>query len=154
MVSKVQVVIFFVVHGVLIYRWLLVEVVMALYMFMIQLRWVLSRNVHLIWLYRYRLPGHRSIVNDVDFHPIEPIICSVSSDHSVLLGEILPWFICWIKNIVINIHYWEHPTSWRFESSSIGDSSRFTLDRDCLSDENFSSSCGFLQSTGSCGRRK
>ena len=39
---------------------------------------------------RYRLPGHRSIVNDVDFHPIEPIICSVSSDHSVILGEILP----------------------------------------------------------------
>lgn len=39
---------------------------------------------------RYRLPGHRSVVNDVDFHPIEPIICSVSSDHSVLLGEILP----------------------------------------------------------------
>lgn len=39
---------------------------------------------------KYRLPGHRSVVNDVDFHPIEPIICSVSSDHSVLLGEILP----------------------------------------------------------------
>ena len=40
--------------------------------------------------YRYRLPGHKSGVNDVDFHPIEPIICSVSSDHSVILGEILP----------------------------------------------------------------
>ena len=39
---------------------------------------------------RYRLPGHKSGVNDVDFHPIEPIICSVSSDHSVILGEILP----------------------------------------------------------------
>ena len=44
--------------------------------------------------YRYRLPGHRSIVNDVDFHPIEPIICSVSSDHSVIMGEILPWRVC------------------------------------------------------------
>lgn len=43
---------------------------------------------------RYRLPGHRSIVNDVDFHPIEPIICSVSSDHSVIMGEILPWSVC------------------------------------------------------------
>lgn len=39
---------------------------------------------------RYRLPGHKSGVNDVDFHPIEPIICSVSSDHSVIMGEILP----------------------------------------------------------------
>ena len=39
---------------------------------------------------RDRLPGHRRIVNDVDFHPIEPIICSVSSDHSVIMGEILP----------------------------------------------------------------
>ena len=39
---------------------------------------------------KYRLPGHKSGVNDVDFHPIEPIICSVSSDHSVIMGEILP----------------------------------------------------------------
>lgn len=39
---------------------------------------------------KYRLPGHKACVNDVDFHPMEPIICSGSSDHNVFLGEILP----------------------------------------------------------------
>lgn len=53
---------------------------------------------------RYRLPGHRSIVNDVDFHPIEPIICSVSSDHSVIMGEILPWRVCGKQKSDIHTH--------------------------------------------------
>ena len=63
-------------------------------MFMIQLVYKSSKHDWMSLIIRYRLPGHRSIVNDVDFHPIEPIICSVSSDHSVILGEILPWFVC------------------------------------------------------------
>ena len=54
---------------------------------------------------RYRLPGHRSIVNDVDFHPIEPIICSVSSDHSVIMGEILPWRVCGKQKSDTHISY-------------------------------------------------
>ena len=83
-------VIYYDVHGVLIYQWLLVVVEMALYMFMIQPVYKSSMNDRMNKNCRYRLPGHRSIVNDVDFHPIEPIICSVSSDHSVILGEILP----------------------------------------------------------------
>jgi len=36
----------------------------------------------------YKLPGHRGSVNDVDFHPKEPIIASASSDQTVYLGEI------------------------------------------------------------------
>jgi Prp8 binding protein len=38
----------------------------------------------------YRLPGHLGSVNEVDFHPIEPIIASCSSDKTVFLGEIEP----------------------------------------------------------------
>jgi len=38
----------------------------------------------------YKLPGHRGSVNDVDFHPKEPIIASGSSDHTIYLGEIKP----------------------------------------------------------------
>ncbi|CAF0764496.1 unnamed protein product [Rotaria sordida] len=38
----------------------------------------------------YRLPGHLGSVNEVDFHPIEPIIASGSSDKTVFLGEIEP----------------------------------------------------------------
>lgn len=36
----------------------------------------------------YKLPGHNGSVNDVDFHPKEPIILSGSSDKSLYLGEI------------------------------------------------------------------
>lgn len=36
----------------------------------------------------YRLPGHNGCVNDVDFHPKEPIILSASSDKSLYLGEV------------------------------------------------------------------
>jgi len=46
-----------------------------------------------IWDYHsgkimYKLPGHRGSVNDVDFHPTEPIIASASSDNNIYLGEI------------------------------------------------------------------
>jgi len=36
----------------------------------------------------YKLPGHLGSVNDVDFHPMEPIIASASSDKKIFLGEI------------------------------------------------------------------
>ncbi|XP_044759806.1 U5 small nuclear ribonucleoprotein 40 kDa protein [Coccinella septempunctata] len=36
----------------------------------------------------YKLPGHNGSVNDVDFHPDEPIIVSGSSDKQIYLGEI------------------------------------------------------------------
>lgn len=36
----------------------------------------------------YKLPGHTGSVNDVDFHPTEPIIGSCGSDKKVYLGEI------------------------------------------------------------------
>lgn len=36
----------------------------------------------------YRLPGHNGSVNDVGFHPTEPIILSASSDQKMYLGEI------------------------------------------------------------------
>jgi len=36
----------------------------------------------------YKLPGHRGSVNEVDFHPKEPIIGSASSDSTIYLGEI------------------------------------------------------------------
>jgi Prp8 binding protein len=36
----------------------------------------------------YHLPGHRGCVNEVDFHPTEPIVGSCSSDKSIFLGEI------------------------------------------------------------------
>jgi len=36
----------------------------------------------------YKLPGHRGSVNEVDFHPLEPIVASASSDQSIYLGEI------------------------------------------------------------------
>lgn len=36
----------------------------------------------------YRLPGHTGSVNDVDFHPGEPIILSGSSDRRMYLGEL------------------------------------------------------------------
>lgn len=36
----------------------------------------------------YKLPGHNGSVNDVDFHPKEPVILSASSDKNLYLGEI------------------------------------------------------------------
>ncbi|BES98472.1 WD domain, G-beta repeat [Nesidiocoris tenuis] len=36
----------------------------------------------------YKLPGHNGSVNDVQFHPTEPIIASASSDKTLYLGEI------------------------------------------------------------------
>ena len=35
----------------------------------------------------YALPGHRGCVNDVHFHPTEPILLSASSDKTLFLGE-------------------------------------------------------------------
>jgi Prp8 binding protein len=36
----------------------------------------------------YKLPGHNGSVNDVDFHPNEPIILSGSSDKTLYIGEL------------------------------------------------------------------
>ncbi|KAH3763819.1 U5 small nuclear ribonucleoprotein 40 kDa protein [Pelomyxa schiedti] len=36
----------------------------------------------------YKLPGHVGSVNDVQFHPLEPIIGSCSSDKNIYLGEV------------------------------------------------------------------
>lgn len=36
----------------------------------------------------YKLPGHKSTINEIVFHPKEPIIASASSDKSIYLGEI------------------------------------------------------------------
>eukprot|EP00803_Ostreobium_quekettii_P009593 evm.model.scf_279.1 EVM.evm.TU.scf_279.1 scf_279:83-3694(+) len=36
----------------------------------------------------YKLPGHKGSVNDVVFHPKEPIIASSSTDKTIYLGEI------------------------------------------------------------------
>jgi Prp8 binding protein len=37
----------------------------------------------------YKLPGHNGSVNDVQFHPNEPIVGSASSDRTLFLGELL-----------------------------------------------------------------
>ncbi|CRG98852.1 U5 snrnp-specific protein, putative [Plasmodium relictum] len=36
---------------------------------------------------KYSLPGHHSTINDVAFHPLEEIVASCSSDHTIFLGE-------------------------------------------------------------------
>eukprot|EP00923_Selenidium_pygospionis_P032338 GHVN01057068.1.p1 GENE.GHVN01057068.1~~GHVN01057068.1.p1 ORF type:complete len:128 (-),score=12.70 GHVN01057068.1:363-746(-) len=36
----------------------------------------------------YKLPGHTGSVNEVCFHPTEPIVASCSSDRKVYLGEL------------------------------------------------------------------
>ncbi|XP_066910981.1 U5 small nuclear ribonucleoprotein 40 kDa protein-like [Clytia hemisphaerica] len=36
----------------------------------------------------YKLPGHNGSVNDVDFHPTEPILLSAGSDKKIFLGEL------------------------------------------------------------------
>eukprot|EP01023_Acetabularia_acetabulum_P061274 TRINITY_DN7398_c0_g2_i2.p1 TRINITY_DN7398_c0_g2~~TRINITY_DN7398_c0_g2_i2.p1 ORF type:complete len:359 (-),score=31.67 TRINITY_DN7398_c0_g2_i2:276-1352(-) len=43
---------------------------------------VQSRNI------QYRLPGHTASVNEVVFHPKQPIIASAGSDKNIYLGEI------------------------------------------------------------------
>ena len=37
----------------------------------------------------YKLPGHKGCVNEVDFHPKEPIIASCSSDRQIYFGELM-----------------------------------------------------------------
>eukprot|EP01129_Flabellula_baltica_P007030 TRINITY_DN2692_c0_g1_i1.p2 TRINITY_DN2692_c0_g1~~TRINITY_DN2692_c0_g1_i1.p2 ORF type:complete len:191 (-),score=35.07 TRINITY_DN2692_c0_g1_i1:15-587(-) len=37
---------------------------------------------------KYRLPGHNGTVNEVSFHPTEPIVASCSTDKTIYLGEI------------------------------------------------------------------
>lgn len=37
---------------------------------------------------QYKLPGHKGSVNDVAFHPSQPVIASASSDGTVYLGEL------------------------------------------------------------------
>lgn len=51
-----------------------------------------NRFVH-VWDYEstrilYKLPGHTGAVNDVAFHPTEPIVASVSNDQTVYIGEL------------------------------------------------------------------
>ncbi len=36
----------------------------------------------------YALPGHKGSVNEVAFHPTEPIVGSASSDRTIYLGEL------------------------------------------------------------------
>ncbi|OMJ12460.1 U5 small nuclear ribonucleoprotein 40 kDa protein [Smittium culicis] len=36
----------------------------------------------------YKLPGHKGIVNQVDFHPKEPVLLSASSDKTLFIGEL------------------------------------------------------------------
>lgn len=36
----------------------------------------------------YKLPGHKGVVNQVVFHPTQPIILSCGTDKNVYLGEI------------------------------------------------------------------
>lgn len=36
----------------------------------------------------YKLPGHRGVVNQVEFHPTQPIVASASADRAIYLGEI------------------------------------------------------------------
>lgn len=38
----------------------------------------------------YKLPGHGGSVNEVGFHPTQPIICSCGNDKNIYLGEIRP----------------------------------------------------------------
>ncbi|KAI8381094.1 WD40-repeat-containing domain protein [Radiomyces spectabilis] len=38
----------------------------------------------------YKLPGHKGCVNDVDWHPKEPIILSCSTDKTMFMGEVKP----------------------------------------------------------------
>jgi WD40 repeat protein len=40
------------------------------------------------YIFRYKLPGHQGTVNEVSFHPTEPIVASCSNDGKIYLGEI------------------------------------------------------------------
>jgi Prp8 binding protein len=49
-----------------------------------------------IWDYenealKYKLPGHKGAVYEVDFHPLEPIVGSCGADKIIYLGEISPY---------------------------------------------------------------
>lgn len=51
-----------------------------------------DRHVH-VWdttsrALLYKLPGHNGAVNEIAFHPKEPIVMSVSNDKQIFLGEI------------------------------------------------------------------
>jgi Prp8 binding protein len=37
---------------------------------------------------QYALPGHKGSVNEVVFHPKEPIVGSCSNDRTIFLGEL------------------------------------------------------------------
>mmetsp|Transcript_2312 Transcript_2312/g.7727 ORF Transcript_2312/g.7727 Transcript_2312/m.7727 type:complete len:133 (-) Transcript_2312:163-561(-) len=39
---------------------------------------------------KYKLPGHTGSINEVAFHPTQPIIASCANDKHVYLGEIRP----------------------------------------------------------------
>jgi len=47
-------------------------------------------NPHAPPVLLYCLPGHKGSVNEVQFHPKQPIIASCSSDKTIFLGEIQP----------------------------------------------------------------
>eukprot|EP01006_Ploeotia_vitrea_P057851 TRINITY_DN68372_c0_g1_i1.p1 TRINITY_DN68372_c0_g1~~TRINITY_DN68372_c0_g1_i1.p1 ORF type:complete len:354 (-),score=23.90 TRINITY_DN68372_c0_g1_i1:53-1084(-) len=38
--------------------------------------------------YLYKLAGHKGVINEVAFHPVQPIVLSCSSDKTLLLGEL------------------------------------------------------------------
>lgn len=38
----------------------------------------------------YKLPGHKGCVNQVSWHPKEPVIASCSNDKTIFLGELDP----------------------------------------------------------------
>ncbi|GFH33416.1 U5 small nuclear ribonucleoprotein, partial [Haematococcus lacustris] len=38
---------------------------------------------------QYKLPGHSGSVNEVAWHPSEPIVGSASSDRTIFLGELM-----------------------------------------------------------------
>lgn len=36
----------------------------------------------------YKLPGHKGGVNQVDWHPVDPVIVSCSTDKTLYLGDV------------------------------------------------------------------
>jgi hypothetical protein len=84
-------------HGQKIRVWLLVvqltgECILLSYYYTMFYDVLFTRIVH-IWdtltaNHAYYLPGHKGSVNDVIFHPNEPIIASCSSDKTIYLGEL------------------------------------------------------------------
>lgn len=49
--------------------------------------YVWDMNTHTL---EYKLPGHTGSVNEVAFHPKEPVIASASSDSTIYMGELSP----------------------------------------------------------------